>query len=186
MSVFYGKNVRRVPPNNVTLTLNNMTLVSSGSDARGAYYVSAYVNSDSPGCGNPKEPSILVTIDDAILPGWKYVTFKSYGTFVASCWNLNESSWLNNLSSYSVAAGDKIFRSTNCFELSQFTVKTSACDNDPTNAFHSSFYVGTYREWYQMRRRNNLAQSAGPAIQLSCNSVGATSVITISDMYVFY
>ena len=163
-----------------------MTLVSSGSDARGAYYASAYVNSDAPGCGNPKEPIMTVSINDAILPGWKYVTFKSYGTFLASCWWLNESSAANNIASYSAASGDRIFRSTNCFELSQFAVKTFACDNNSDNAFHSSFYVGTYREWYQMRRRSDLTQPAGPGVYLSCNSTGAGAVITLSDMYVFY
>jgi hypothetical protein len=166
MATKYGKTSRRITPSDISsVTVNNMTLISSGSDARGGYFYSGYVNTGAGGCGAGVEPSIFINIKNTALNNWRVITFKTFGTFTASCWSLN-------------------VRSTNCFELSQFTKQTSACDNEPTNAFHSSFYVGTFREFYQTRRRNSLSTEAGPAMQLSCNSTGASSIITISDIYV--
>lgn len=185
MATKYGKTSRRITPSDISsVTVNNMTLISSGSDARGGYFYSGYVNTGAGGCGSGVEPSILINIKNTALDNWRVITFKTFGTFTASCWSLNVSSWANNLLAMDTSLGDGFSRSTNCFELSQFTKQTSACDNEPTNAFHSSFYVGTFREFYQTRRRNSLSTEAGPAMQLSCNSTGASSIITISDIYV--
>lgn len=185
MATRYGRSSKRISAADISsVTLNNMTLVSSGDDVRGGYFYSAYVNSDAPGCGNPKEPSILINIKNSALNNWRVISFKTYGTFTASCWSLNVSSWANNILAMDTAAGDGFFRSTNCFELSQFTKQTSACDNASTNAFHVNYVVGAFREFYQTRRRNSLTTEAGPAMQLSCNSVGSSSIITISDIFV--
>jgi len=187
MSIQYGLGRKRITQADIYGTvINNMTITDEGQDSRGGYYITAYVNSNAPGCGNPLAPDITVNVKNDALVGWKKITFKTRGTFVASCWYLNESYTANNLITYSTAAGDKIFKSTNCFELSQFTVQTTACDNATTNAFHSSYAVGSYREWYQTRRRNSLTTVAGPSIGLSCNSVGTGATVTISDIYVFF
>lgn len=186
MATEYGRCSKRVSPADIeSVTLTNMTLVSSGSDSNGGFTVTAYVNSDSPGCGNPLFPVIYVNVKSSALANWSRMTFKSYGTFVASCWQLNDGGFPNNMLGYSSAAGDSFFRCINSFNLPQFTLQTAACDNDPTNVFHSSYAVGSYRVWYQTRRRNNLSLSAGPCIYLSCNSVGSTSQITISDMFIY-
>lgn len=187
MAIQYGLARKRVGLADIHSTvLSNMTMTDEGQDINGGYYVTGYVNSNAPGCGNPIEPSIAVNVKNEALPGWKKITFKSRGTFTAACWWLNEAApYANNISTFSTAAGDSIFKSLNCFELPQFTVKTFACDNDSTNAFHPSFLVGSFREWYQTRRRNVLTTLAGPSIGLSCNSVGTGATITISDIYIF-
>lgn len=187
MSIRYGCGNKTIGLDDVYSTvLNNMTMTDEGQDYRGGYYVTAYVNSNAPGCGNPFAPDITVNVRNDALRGWKKITFKTRGTFVSSCWYLNESYTANNLLTYSSAAGDRIFKSVNCFELPQFTAQTTACDNASTNAFHSSYAIGSYREWYQTRRRNSLTTMAGPSIGLSCNSVGTGATITISDIHVFF
>lgn len=168
-----------------SIIATNMTILQEGEDATGGYYISTYVNTNAGGCGIQVDPILYVNVKNSALHRWRKISFKTYGTFVASCWDLNESAYTNNLLSYSTASGDRIFKAVNCFELPQFAVKTSACDNNSDNAFHNSFDVGTYREWYQTRRRNSLTTVAGPAIHLSCNSTGTGSIVTFSDIFVF-
>lgn len=186
MAIQYGIARKRVGLADIHSTiLSNMTMTDEGEDPNGGYYVTGYVNSNAPGCGNPIEPSIAVNVKNEALVGWREITFKSRGTFTAACWYLNESSYVNNIHTFNTALGDSIFKSLNCFELPQFAVQTSACDNSTTNAFHPTYLVGSFREWYQTRRRNSLTALAGPSIGLSCNSVGTGATITISDIYVF-
>jgi len=186
MATSYGTTSRRVSSGDIhSIVADNMTITSEGEDSFGGYYLTAYINSNAPGCGNPLLPTLTVSVKNDILQGWNKITFKSYGTFTTACWNLNDGANINNLQSYSTAAGDRIFKAKNCFELPQFAVKTSACDNNSDNAFHPSFAVSNFREWFQTRRRNSLTSPAGPSITLSCNSVGTGSVIIISDIHVF-
>ncbi len=185
MPISYGTTSKRISAGEVhSIVTSNMTILAEGEDSLGGYYLSAYINSNAPGCGSPNFPVMSVNIKNEALLGWKKVTFKTYGTFITSCWSLNENAYSNNISSYSAVAGDRIFKSKNCFELPQFAVKTTACDNESDNAFHSYNVVGTYREWYQTRRRDSLTAIAGPSIELGCNSVGESFIITFSDIYV--
>jgi hypothetical protein len=134
MATKYGKTSRRITPSDISsVTVNNMTLISSGSDARGGYFYSGYVNTGAGGCGAGVEPSIFINIKNTALNNWRVITFKTFGTFTASCWSLNVSSWANNILAMDTSLGDGFSRSTNCFELSQFTKQTSACDNEPTH-----------------------------------------------------
>ena len=185
MATRYGIVSKRISSEDVySADVANMTITSQGNDQRGGYYITAYINEDAPGCGNPKFPIMTIKIKNQALLGWKRVVFKTYGTFKSSCWYLNEATYANNIQTFSTAAGDKIFKSENCFELPQFTTQTAVCDNNTTNAFHTTYASGTYRIWYQSRRRNSLTVEAGPSIELGCNLVGSTNIITMSDIYV--
>lgn len=186
MSIQYGLGRKRIGLEDIYSTsLTGIVMTDEGNDSSGGYYVSGYIGLNTYGCGvSPEEPIMIVNIKNDALVGWKKITFKTKGTFTSACWWLNESTYANNLLTYSAAAGDKIFKSVNCFELPQFTVQTSACDNASTNAFHGTYAVGSYREWYQTRRRNSLTTIAGPSVWLSCNAVGTGATITISDIYV--
>jgi hypothetical protein len=184
MSIRYGLNSKRVSSSDIYhLSASNMTITSTGNDARGSFYVTAYVNADAPGCGNPNQPSIWVLIKNEALLGWTRMTHRTYATFKSSCWYLNESTVTNNIQSFSTSSGDRLFRATNCFELPQFKHQTFACDNETTNAFHSTYAIGDFREWYQTRRRNSMTAMAGPGFNLSCNTVGSGSMISISDIF---
>ena len=181
MATFYGPISKRVTSNDIaSVTLTNMTLITSGSDASGGFYCSAYVNDDSPGCGNPKYPIFLISVLDSLYTGWTKISFKSYGTFKCSCYSLNEDLFVaaNNISTYNESLGDEFFKCENCFELPQFTTVTVRCDNESTNAFHSAYAVGSYRIWYQTRR-NSLLSPAGPGIGFSCNDTGTAHIMTI-------
>jgi hypothetical protein len=185
MATRYGLTSKRISSVDIyNATATSMTITSQGNDSKDGYYITAYINGDAQGCAGTT-PAISILIKNETLPGWKKISFKTYGTFKSSCWHLNEGSYANNLVSFNIGAGDYFFKCTNCFELPQFTNQSTICDNEPTNAFHSSYAVGEYREWYQRRRRNVLTDVAGPGIYLGCIAyTGISAVISISDIYV--
>lgn len=186
MAISYGRMSKRIGASDIdSVIVTHMTILEEGEDNTGGYYLTVYPNAYAGGCSVAPDPYVYVNIKNWALHNWRRLSFKTYGTFVASCWDLNESVYNNNILTYSTGSGDRIFKSVNCFELPQFNVQTAACDNASTNAFHTTYKVGSYREWYQTRRRNSLTTVAGPAVHLSCNSTNTGSLIRFSDIFVF-
>jgi hypothetical protein len=79
------------------------------------------------------------------------------------------------------ASGDRIFDFLNCFEYSQYTKKSGACDNDSTNFMHGGYAYSASRSFYMLSRRNGIS-SAGPTHGRACNGPAKTIV---SDIYIF-
>jgi hypothetical protein len=114
---------------------------------------------------------------------WSYLVCKFYCEGYASCWNFNADGYsaASGMLNWDSASGDRIFDFLNCFENTQFTKKSSACDNDSSNFMHGSFATSSTRSFYMLSRRNGTS-SAGPAHGRACNYLGRTIV---SEIYIF-
>jgi hypothetical protein len=188
MATRYGLNSKRVSTFDInSTTLTNMTMITEGNDTVGGYYISAYVNANAGGCGTQIDPCLAITIKNEAMVGWKRISYKTYTTATAACWSMASNIYgaSTNLQSFSTGSGDYFFKSINCFELSQYAKKDFACDNNSDNFMHPAYLTGTFREWHQVRRRNSLTTVAGPSFGMSCNSVGSTAIVTISDIYIY-
>lgn len=171
--------------------LANSTLMSAGNDGNGMYSISAYHNAG--GCGNPNESGIWVKIKSDVIPWTRVICkFSFYGT--AACWGFNGGGFgsltdqSGNMLNYDTSQGDIIFRpdATNSFNLTQFQVKNSACDNDSNNFFHGSYQTGDPKSFYMLsRRKTSNSNPAGPVHGRSCNATGTGAYTIISEMYIF-
>lgn len=179
-----SKNFKRVTSDMVDTVYNqNCTITSQGNDSTGGYSISYYFNNG--GCGGA-ESGLYFTIKNTIP--WSRVFCKFTNNGVASCWGFNTNTSGNvtpNLASYDTSQGDIIYRwdATNSFQNTSFNVQTSACDNDPTNFMHSSYYTGDPKTFYMFMRRAN-SSIAGVGHGRSCNGTGAGSNCTISEIYI--
>ena len=186
MATQYSRNSRRVYSNDIeSVTSTGITVIQNGDlGALGTYVLSC--QHDNAGCAGP-ESSITLSVNSIVGDlQWTYITFKLTLTGSASCWSFCKSGYggtsANNITSWNSSI-DRVFKCQNSFENPAYTLKMNACDNAADNFFHGSNDTGTKIIW-MTRRRNDLSLPAGPSAGRSCNSTGAGSVTTISDIFV--
>jgi hypothetical protein len=178
--IILPKNFKRVTADMISSVVNNeCTIVTQGNDSTGGYEISYYFNLS--GCGGPAS-GLYVLIDNSIP--WNRVFCRFTNEGIASCWTFNQTGYGGispNLASYNTSLGDIIFRpdAINSFENPAYTVQTNTCDNASTNFMR----YGGVKSFYMFMRRND-SNIAGFGHGRSCNSTGASSYCTISDIYI--
>jgi len=178
--VVLPKTFRRVTNDMIDSVVNtNCTLLSQGNDSTGGYAISYQFNLG--GCGGT-ESGLYIKIKNTIPWSRIFCKFTNEGT--AACLTFNQSGYgglAPNLASYNTAFGDVIFRldAVNSFENTQFNVQVGACDNEITNFMR---YSGV-KSFYMFMRRND-SNIAGVGHGRSCNTTGAGSYCTISEIYI--
>lgn len=176
--VILNKTFRRVTANMID-TVNysgTYSVTASTNDSNGFYYLD--FNHGNGGCDSS---GFAIKIKSQF--NWSYLICKFYCEGYASCWNFNTDGYSpsSGMLSWSSASGDQLYDSVNAFEYSQYTKKSSACDNDSTNFMHSGYAQTSTRSFYMLSRRNGTS-SAGPTHGRACNYLGKTIV---SEIYIF-
>lgn len=182
MSIGYGNLGYALTPANITqIDLVSCTFDSVVQSARFSEWT---FTSPNVGCG---ATGATMIINDATIPfQWTKIAWKTRINFTSSCWNLAHSNnntgvGAHNILGWDPALGDAVSRSVNSFELPQYALKMFACDNDANNFLHQTYATGSFREWNMYRRRNG-TNTAGPAIGFACTGGG---VFKISQLMVF-
>ena len=174
-STLYGHRFRYVTANMVDAvnTSGTSSIISSGNDSNGRYKLS-FQHSNS-GCDSS---GFAIKIKKDIE--WSYLMCDFYMEGTASCWNFNCDGYSpsSGMLSWDSASGDLFMDSFNSFELSQYTKKSSACDNNSDNFMHSGYYTGSNRGFTMLSRRNGTLY-AGPTHGRACNGSGVTNVTNI-------
>lgn len=192
MSTAYGINSYKVTSGMVhSVTTYNTIIVSEGNTATdGSYQLTVYHTTE--GCGTEADSGILVLLRDDIL--WTNITYEISLVGVASCWSFNVAGQQGagtgtadgNLLAYDPSAGDIFTRANNSFEKSQFTTKTSACDNNSNNFFHGTYQTGNPKSFFSKRRRKAISAGlAGIHHGRSCNSKGVGNTTTIRNIRIW-
>ena len=178
--VVLPKTFRRVTSDMIDSVVNtNCTLLSQGNDSTGGYAISYQFNLG--GCGGT-ESGLYIKIKNTISWSRIFCKFTNEGT--AACWTFNQSGYgaiAPNLASYNAGLGDIIFRwdALNAFENTAYNVQVGACDNEATNFMRFS----GVKSFYMFMRRND-GNIAGVGHGRSCNTTGAGSYCTISEIYI--
>jgi hypothetical protein len=178
-----SKNFKRVTNDMVDTIYNqNCTILSQGNDSSGGYSITYQFNNG--GCGNT-ESGLYFTIKNTIP--WSRVFCKFTNNGFASCWAFNQNGYGGispNLASYNTSLGDIIYRwdAINSFQSTSITVQPNACDNEATN-FLGAGGQGNPKTFFMFMRRNS-SSIAGVGHGRSCNSTGAGSDCTISEIYI--
>ena len=176
MSTNYGQYGYTIGLENIsTINLTSCTLSSSTWEGNYGSWTFSMQNVD---CGST---GFNLIIDDSTIPfAWTKISWKTWFNFASSCW-----SFANNNNEYGTGSHnilswnsslDKISKPTNSFELSQYAIKMSACDNNSDNFAHTSYLTGSSRNWNMFRRRNG-TNTSGPAAGFACTS-GGTCIIS--------
>jgi hypothetical protein len=159
-----------------SVLLLSCTAIQNGNDSAGRYILE--VSHDTSGCPNPSGFNIYIKD----IFAWTLISYTVYVTGTASCWqfnnNNNYTSGTNRILAWNSSL-DRVISAKNCWELPQYTLKMSACDNEPTNFFHGSHHTGTFKQFHVTRRRNtSLAGLAGPSHGRTCHSSGGRTIIS--------
>ena len=175
MGIAYGRNSLRVSSAYVNqITNTNGTIVSQGDDSSGGFKFVWYPLNG--GCGGTPNSKFFIELKDTIP--WKYITYQFSATGTAACWDFNQAA--GNTITFSSSI-DRVFNSVNSFENPAYQIRMGACDNEPTNFYR---FAGT-KSFYVTRRRNSLIIPASVYIDLSCNSTGAGSAVTINNIFIW-
>lgn len=176
MAINYGRNYRKITLSDISsISIVNSTNTSAIDDENGA--VLQFSHSSSVGCGSS---GFTILLKDTTP--WTRITYKIYLTGTTSCWAFSQgTSYVPADANILVwdSSQDRVFFSKNCWELPQYTLKMSACDNNSDNFFHGSYATGTYREFYTTRRRNSTASLAGLSCGRACMGDGTTIISNI-------
>jgi hypothetical protein len=178
--VILPKSFKRVTNDMVDSVVNtNCTLLSQGNDNTGGYAISYQFNLG--GCGGT-ESGLYIKIKNTIPWSRIFCKFTNEGT--AACWTFNQNGYgglAPNLASYNTGLGDVIFKfnASNSFENPAYNTQVGACDNEATNFMR----FGGVKSFYMFMRRND-SNIAGVGHGRSCNSTGAGSYCTISEIYI--
>lgn len=174
-NTLYGHRFRKVTSDMVDAvwTSGTSSINSSGNDSNG-YYRLSFQHSNS-GCDSS---GFAIKIKQNIE--WSYLICDFYMEGFASCWNFNCDGYSpsSGMLNWDAGSGDLFMDPFNSFELSQFTKKSSACDNDSTNFMHGGYGVGSNRGFTMLSRRNGTTY-AGPTHGRACNGSGLTIVTNI-------
>lgn len=181
MAVHYNQKATLVTGSMIdSVVANNTTIVTNG-DVNGSYEFKGIIN--AAGCGSGVASDVFIKIKNTI--SWSKMTCFFEMDGVASCWNFNEGG--GNMLTYSEASGDRIFRDTNAFSSNaNFVRKLNACDNDPSNFFHSAFATGgssSIKSFWVTSRRNMNGNISGPFHGRQCNDTG--KYILIKNIFIF-
>lgn len=183
MSIKYGQG-RKITANDIdSVTYAYSTLLESGNDETGSYYIK--MQPDAWSCGSGTESSFSVKIKDNTP--WTKISYQMYLTGTASCWSFNTAGWsgLNNLLPFDSSI-DKFSYAQNSFELPQFEYKMQACDGNSTNFWLSSNIVGPYRSFFVTRRRDTSTTNlVSLAMNWACNSTGTGSYAILRNINVW-
>jgi hypothetical protein len=181
MGINYGPAGYIIGPSNIsTINLTSCTLTSSGfEDSYGIWTF----NMQNVGCGST---GFNLIINDSTVPFvWTKISWKTWFNFGSACWNFANSNSVYGNGAHNILSWnsslDSISRPKNSFELPQYTLKMSACDNNSDNFAHGTYLTGSFRNWNMLRRRNG-ALSAGPAAGFACTA-GGTCVISQIMVY---
>jgi hypothetical protein len=175
MGISYGRNYLRVTNSHVNqITNTNGVIVSQGDNSSGSFEFVWYPLNG--GCGVTPNSQFFIELKDTI--SWKYITYQFKTTGTAACWNFNEAA--GNLITFNSSV-DRVFNSVNSFENPAYQVKMVACDNAETNFYR---FAGI-KSFYVTRRRSSLVTPASVYVDLSCNSVGVGSAITINNIFIW-
>ena len=182
MGINYGIRARRITASDINLVTNtNGTIVSQG-DVNSGFEFQWYPNNG--GCGATPNSSFSIQLLDPIP--WTRISYELYTTAYASCWNFNNGGSLGNGNLLTFSAGtDRVFYGENSFELSQYTVQMSACDNATTNFMHVSYKTGDYRKFFVNRRRDSSLSLSSINVELSCNGTGISNLFIIRNIFVW-
>ena len=174
-NTLFGHRFRKVTANMVDAvwTSGTSSINSSGNDSNG-YYRLNFQHSNS-GCDSS---GFAIKIKQDIE--WSYLICDFYMEGTASCWNFNADGYSpsSGMLTWSSGSGDLFMDSFNSFELSQYTPKSNACDNNSDNFMHSAYYTGSNRGFTMLSRRNGTSY-AGPTHGRACNGSGITIVSNI-------
>lgn len=178
MGVAYGRNSLRVSNDYInTITNTNGVIVSQGNDSGGGFEFTWYPLNN--GCGQTPNSLFVIELKDTFP--WKYITYQVTARGTASCWNFNQGSGVDgNIISFNSSI-DRVFKSVNSFENPAYQTKMNACDNEANNFYR---FAGT-KSFYVTRRRNSLIIPASIYVQLSCNSTGVNSSMTVNNIFIW-
>lgn len=182
MGISYGTNSLRIKSAHINQIVNtNGTIVSQGDSGQG-FEFRWYPN--NAGCGGSPNSKFYIELLDPIP--WTNITYEVYTTGTASCWNFNSGGSLGtgNLVAFNSSI-DRVTRCQNSFELPQYTLQMSACDNATTNFMHVSFKTGTFRSFFATRRRDSPSSLANINLELSCNGAGVDNIFIIRNIFVW-
>lgn len=170
MGLAYGTAPVLIKPEHISqVNLVQCTLEESSVDLKGGA-VLEFLH-QAVGCGSSGFTILL----ENVIP-WTKLTYRwRHEGGGAACWNINHGNSTNylpsahNIKTYDAAQGDRFFLNENAFELSQYAIKTFACDNSSNNFLHSSYHTGGYKTFMTTRRRNAISSGlAGPAFGKAC------------------
>lgn len=175
MSVNYGQNGYPIGRNDISaisLTSCLFTVDQVGDFGQWTFTM------NNVGCGST---GFNLIIRDSNIPFvWSKISWKTYIGFTSSCWSFANTNGTYGTGNHNILSWnsslDSISKPKNCWELSQYTLKMNACDNNTDNFLHSSYATGSFRYWNMVRRRNGTL-SAGPAAGFACTA-GGTCIIT--------
>jgi hypothetical protein len=174
-NTLFGHRFRRVTANMVDAvwTSGTSSINSSANDSNGYYRLS--FNHLNGGCDSS---GFAIKIKRDIE--WSYLICDFYMEGTASCWNFNADGYSpsSGMLTWDAGSGDLFMDPFNSFELSQYTKKSNACDNNSDNFMHSGYYTGSNRGFTMLSRRNGTSY-AGPTHGRACNGSGLTIVTNI-------
>ena len=182
MSVGYGNRGYAITPANITQI--DLTSCTFDSAVQGEKFSEWSFTAANVSCGSTGATMI---INDATIPfQWTKIAWKTRINFTSACWNFAHSNnnygiGAHNILSWDPTLGDAVSKPVNCFELPQYALKMQACDNNADNFVHPTYATGSFREWNMYRRRNG-TNTAGPAAGFACTGGG---VFKISQIVVF-
>lgn len=178
MSTYYGRNYK-----NITLfDISSVSLLNCTNTNLSDIETGAVLTFSHPAIGCSSSGFTILLKD--IIP-WTRITYKIYLTGTTSCWAFSEGTSYVPVNANIVSwnsSQDRVFFPINCWELPQYTLKMSACDNNSDNFFHGSFATGSFREFYTTRRRDSMSSLAGLSCGRACLVAGTT---IISDIRVW-
>jgi len=179
MSINYGNKGFALGPSNISqINLTSCTYDSTFLD--GNFYGWSFTMGNV-SCG---ATGFNLIINDATIPfQWTKISWKTYIGFTSSCWsfatgNTSYGTGSHNILGWDPALGDSISRPVNSFELPQYTLKMSACDNASDNFVHQTYATGSFRQWNMIRRRDG-TNTAGPAAGFACTAGGVCKISQI-------
>jgi len=175
MGISYGTNPRKILTADIDSTsLLNCTNTASIDDVNGAV-----ISFSHPDIGCTSSGFTMLLKD--VVP-WTYITFKIYVTGIASCWSFSEGTnyvpSAPNIINWNSSI-DRVFFSQNCWELPQYALKMTTCDNSSDNFFHDTYHTGTFKSFFTTRRRSSSASLAGLSHGRACIGAGTTVVSDI-------
>jgi hypothetical protein len=176
MGIYYNQDGYAITENNIsTVNLTNSTLSSVNNNGK---YAEWSFSMQNVGCGST---GLNLIIDDSTIPFvWTKISWKTWFNFASSCWSFANTNNTYGTGNHNILSWnssiDSISKPKNCWELPQYTLKMSTCDNNSDNFAHGGYLTGSFRNWNMVRRRDG-TNSAGPAAGFACTS-GGTCIIS--------
>lgn len=187
MSVKYNIGSTRLSSLNIgTVTAGNSTILDTGNDSSGGYYLK--VQPDLWGCGSTQSFAAIEIKDD--IP-WTKISYEIVTSGSSSCWTFNDPGWggmtytYQNLMPFNSSL-DTFAYAENSFNVSGVVFKMMACDGNSTTNFWLAGDTSKTRKFFVTRRRNTSSSGlASINVNWSCNSTGAGSYVIFRNIFVW-